>query len=175
MSIKDMRVNDEQFVVYLFSMFHPELGFEHIVQMQLKFPDCTAVKEGKKVSIEFERTSDNLTEHLDGRYVYKIPGNEIYETDSEIIVKEGSDVRKYPKSDYKISHTPQSAVIMKKVLKLDYCVCWRKNPDIINAFKEVYGEIKKFIELSSKPIIIDFLEKRRRSLQQLGFKDLALM
>ena len=167
-----MYLEDEQFVVYLFSIFHRELGFEHIVQIQTKFPDCIAVRGGKQVSIEFENTSDSLVMHLEGKLVYPLPGHEVNETDTEIIIREGSEIRVYPKSEYRLFPGKQLNIIRKKLLKLDYCVCWKINHDS-SLFKEEYSEIKEFIELSSNPKIIDFMGKRKKSLESLGIKNLA--
>jgi len=169
-----MNIQDEQFVVYLFSLFYRELGFQHIVQMQLRFPDCTAVKEGKQVSIEFQRESDSLSEHLlpEPPIYRNLLGYDVSETDKEIIVKQGSNIRTYPKSDYKLYVARESYEIRTKVLKLDYCVCWKVNHNPSD-FREEYSQIKEFIELSRKPIIIDFMEKRKQSLEMLGIKDLA--
>jgi hypothetical protein len=168
-----MNIKDEQFVVYLFSLFHRELDFEHVIQMQLGFPDCTAVKEGKQVTIEFEKGSDTLREHIGEPIVYRnLPGNEVSETSDEILAKEGSETRTYPKSEYHMYTSPYQYDIRKKVLKLDYCVCWEINHNPSD-FIEEYSLIKGFIELRKNPIIIDFMEKRKRSLELLQIKDLT--
>jgi hypothetical protein len=40
-------------------------------------------------------------------------------------------------------------------------------------FEKEYSQVK-FIELSTKPFVVDFMEKRRDSLKTLGIKDLAM-
>jgi hypothetical protein len=91
---------------------------------------------------------------------------DIREAEKEIVVKEGPDCRTYPRSDYKAEIAPGGYTITKKVLDLDYCVCWK----ITHQLREEYIKVK-FIELSSHPIIIDFMEKRKQFLELLGIKD----
>jgi len=156
----------ESFVVYLSSKFHKELEFEHIVDFDTQeFPDCIAIKDGKRVSIEFETGSNSLGSHLvpENKNNYGHPDYEIKETETDIVVTDGRGCRKYPKSDYKAEIAPGGYIITKKVLDLDYCVCWK----ITHQPREEYIKVK-FIELSSHPLIIDFMEKRKQFLERLG-------
>ena len=159
---------NEPFVVYLFSKFHKELEFEHIVDIDTQFPDCIAIRDGKKVSIEFETLSNSLATHLIAEYklAYGHPDYEIRETETDIVVTDGRGCRKYPKSDYKAEIAPGGYTITYKVLDLDYCVCWK----ITHQPREEYIKVK-FIELSSHPVIIDFMEKRKQFLALLGILD----
>jgi len=54
---------DEQFVIELFKEIHEELGFEEIINLQKEFPDCTCIKDGEEVKIEFEFRSVNFKYH----------------------------------------------------------------------------------------------------------------
>ena len=182
-SFAHSNVRDEGFIVYLFSLFHREHGFDHIVQMQTKFPDCTAIKEGKQVSIEFQKTSDELSEHLvplelgkSGIIWRNLPDQNIkvFETGKEIVVERGSECApvRFPKSEYDLYTAQDSWEIRKRILNLDYCVCWKVNQDPSH-FEKEYSHVK-FIELSIEPIVVDFMEKRRDSLKTLGIKDLAI-
>lgn len=47
----------EKLVVHLFMKYHKLLGFEEILKLQERFPDVTALKNGKKVRIEIESES----------------------------------------------------------------------------------------------------------------------
>jgi hypothetical protein len=170
-----MIVIDEQFVVYLFSLFHRELGFEHIVRMQTPFPDCIAVKDDKQVKIEFKRLSNLLIQSQKGEIVWRNTGSEVGETDDEFVVtQQGFVVRHYPKSEYKMSAGQDRWDIKEKVIKADYCVCWRINHDKQKEFKEEFNQVREFIALESKPIIIEFLRKRKEFLERLCIKDLAI-
>jgi len=181
-SFAHSNVRDEGFVVYLFSLFHRELGFDHIVQMQTKFPDCTAVKEGKEVSIEFQKTSNELSEHLappelgkSGIIWRNLPNQyKVLENEEEIVVERGSERAPlhFPKSEYDLYTAQDLWEIRKRTLNLDYCVCWKVNHDPSYLEKE-YNQVK-FIELRTQPIVVDFMEKRRDSLMTLGIKDLAI-
>jgi len=158
----------EQFVVYLFSKFHKELEFEHIVDINTQFPDCIAIKDGKRVSIEFEPESSSLATHLftESKTVYGQPDYQIKETETDVVVTDGSGSRKYPKSDYKAEIAPRGYIITRKVLDLNYCVCWK----ITHQPKEEYIKVK-FIELSSHPVITDFMGMRKQVLERLGMSD----
>jgi hypothetical protein len=168
-----MRITDEQFVVYLFSMFHRELGFDHIIQMQSnKFPDCTAVKDGHLVTIEFERTSGILANHLEKRNILRnLTDSEVTQTPNEIIAKEGSRVDKYQMSDYRLYQTPWEWIIRKRVLDIDYCVCWEINHKPED-FEEEFSKTK-FIELSKQLVVINFMKERSNALQLLRIDDLT--
>src|SRR5205809_405300 len=50
---------NEMEVMYLFSRNHEKLGFEHILSFQ-QFPDCWAIRDGKKVGIEIEFMASNF-------------------------------------------------------------------------------------------------------------------
>lgn len=56
---------NEQEVVFLFSRFFKELGFEKIITLQSPYPDCIALtNENKQVTIEFEYYSSNFINHI---------------------------------------------------------------------------------------------------------------
>ena len=107
----------EQFVVYLFSKFHKELEFEHIVDIDTQFPDCIAVKKGKRVSIEFEPEASSLATHLfaKSKSAYGHPDYKISETETDIVVTDGRGCTKYPKSDYKAEIATRGYTITEKV------------------------------------------------------------
>jgi hypothetical protein len=48
------KATNESEVIFLFAKIHEKLGFEKILKLRQKFPDCIAKKEGKTVKIEFE-------------------------------------------------------------------------------------------------------------------------
>jgi len=58
---------NEQGVIYLFSRYHEKLGFERILHMGTRFPDATAIRNGKKVRIELEFLLSGLLSH----YIFK--------------------------------------------------------------------------------------------------------
>lgn len=61
-------------VVYLFSRHHEELGFEKIIDITTRFPDITALREGKEVKIELEFLLSSFKSH----YLYRQSTEEGY-------------------------------------------------------------------------------------------------
>ena len=58
---------NEQGVIYLFSRYHEELGFEKILRIGTHFPDVIAVKDGAQIRIELEFLLSELLSH----YIFK--------------------------------------------------------------------------------------------------------
>ncbi len=54
---------NEQGVVYLFSKYHEKLGFERILHIGTRFPDMTAMRDGKETRIELEFLLSGLQSH----------------------------------------------------------------------------------------------------------------
>ena len=54
---------NESGVVELFKKIHLDLGFEKILNIQSKFPDCIALRNNHEVRIEFEFNSRNFLYH----------------------------------------------------------------------------------------------------------------
>lgn len=54
---------NEQGVVFLFGRYHGLLGFEDIIGVGIRCPDCTAVRAGRPVRIEFEHLSSDFIAH----------------------------------------------------------------------------------------------------------------
>ncbi|RPJ55699.1 MAG: hypothetical protein EHM12_11715 [Dehalococcoidia bacterium] len=55
-------VTNEKGVEYLFNLYHEELGFEEMVSFN-RFPDITAIRNGKKVKIELEYNLFTFLKH----------------------------------------------------------------------------------------------------------------
>jgi predicted transcriptional regulator len=55
--------HNEMGVVFLFGRFYDLLGFEGIVHIGTRCPDCIAVRRGKTVRVEFEHRSSNYLHH----------------------------------------------------------------------------------------------------------------
>ncbi|MGE0876235.1 MAG: hypothetical protein AB7O31_16355 [Burkholderiales bacterium] len=53
---------NEQGVVYLFGRLAPKIGF-HVESVQVRFPDCIAVRRGKRCRIEFEYWASTYRTH----------------------------------------------------------------------------------------------------------------
>lgn len=58
---------NEAGVMYLFSRYHEELGFEKIIKFNTTtgFPDIVALRDGKKVRIELEHTLGKIRVHYE--------------------------------------------------------------------------------------------------------------
>ena len=59
----DFLPKNELGVVSLFGRYFDLLGFEKIVSIDPTYPDCTAIKNGKEVKIEFEYLSSRFLAH----------------------------------------------------------------------------------------------------------------
>lgn len=167
-----MRIQiNEPWVVYFFSKFHEQLGFEKIINVQTSYPDCTALKESKEVSIEFESKSSHLQTHLEYDEVNLTPARyDLTENQKEIIFKERIwDKMTVPFEPLKLSKERYYLMypenhwypnkywrVMKKHLDLDYCVAWEVYQVDVN--REAYKNVQ-FIELKSSLMIKKFLEK----------------
>jgi len=57
------KVEEEAWVEKIFKKIYPRLGFDRIVKIQKRFPDCIAIKNGERVRIEFEYKSKNFFKH----------------------------------------------------------------------------------------------------------------
>jgi len=55
--------SNEQGVVFLFGRLHELLGFEDVVLVQTRYPDCVAIRNGNEVRIEFEFKSSGFLTH----------------------------------------------------------------------------------------------------------------
>jgi hypothetical protein len=161
---------NEPWVVYLFSKFHEQLGFTKIVDIQSSFPDCTALKDNKEVTIEFESKSGHLQTHLiyggwnsyefcDNRYLLKEDG-ENYRLYSRYRTYKNKDPDyTLSKENYFILVHPKGhwcGVRLKK-LDLDYCIAWAVSD--IDRKRDEYSKVS-FIELNSIPVIRNFTIKR---------------
>lgn len=146
-----MKIN-ESFVLYLFSKFHEKLGFEKIILLQAAFPDCYAIKDGKKVSVEFEARSYSLRDHLlENRLsvqYYKDHTNEIEHS--------------YPKSNFRIEienwGIGKCVNIYRRKLDLDYCVCWEHK--LFSTVDPAWFSGVKILELREVPFIREFMKDR---------------
>jgi len=50
--------------VFLFGVYHEELGFPHIIKISSRFPDATVIdSSGNTRTIEFEYLASNFKEH----------------------------------------------------------------------------------------------------------------
>jgi len=56
--------SNEQGVVFLFGRLHELLGFEEILHIQKRYPDCTAIRSGNTVNTEFEFRSSRFLTHI---------------------------------------------------------------------------------------------------------------
>ena len=65
---------NEMGVFYLFSRHHEELGFEEIIDITARFPDITALRDGKEVKIELEFLLSSFKSH----YLYRESTEEGY-------------------------------------------------------------------------------------------------
>jgi len=54
---------NEQGVIYLFSRYHEELGFEKILHIGTRFPDITAIRNGEEIKIELEFLLSGFQSH----------------------------------------------------------------------------------------------------------------
>ena len=59
----DFEPHNEMGVVFLFGRFYDVLGFEGIVHIGTRCPDCIAVRRGKTLRVEFEHRSSNYLNH----------------------------------------------------------------------------------------------------------------
>lgn len=51
-------------IVFLFARVFPVLGIDHIKEIRSEFPDCTCVKEGIEIGIEFEPLLSSFKDHF---------------------------------------------------------------------------------------------------------------
>jgi len=150
---------NEGFVVYLFSRFHEQLGFEKVLKIGSTFPDCIALKDGKEVRIEFEIMPWYLKSHVKVA-TYSPVVYIVTETEREYLVTSRSGQSNwkvsYPKDQYTATIYPNGlAEINYKRLPLDYCVCWENR-----GTKRDYQEGIEIIELPRVPVIARFLLER---------------
>ncbi len=54
---------NEQGVAYLFFKYHEKLGFERILRIGTRFPDVTAIRDGKETRIELEFLLSGVQSH----------------------------------------------------------------------------------------------------------------
>lgn len=59
----DFEPHNEMGVVFLFGRFYDLVGFEGIVHIGTRCPDCIAVRRGKTLRVEFEFRSSNYLHH----------------------------------------------------------------------------------------------------------------
>jgi DNA-binding MarR family transcriptional regulator len=59
----DFEPHNEMGVVFLFGRFYDVLGFEGIVHVGTRCPDCIVVRQGRTVRVEFEHRSSNYLNH----------------------------------------------------------------------------------------------------------------
>jgi hypothetical protein len=59
----DFEPHNEMGVVFLFGRFYDVLGFEGIVHIGTRCPDCIAVRRGRTLRVEFEHRSSNYLNH----------------------------------------------------------------------------------------------------------------
>ena len=59
----DFEPRNEMGVVFLFGRFYDVLGFEGIVHVGTRCPDCIVVRQGKTLRVEFEHRSSNYLNH----------------------------------------------------------------------------------------------------------------
>ncbi len=59
----DFEPRNEMGVVVLFGRFYDVLGFEGIVHVGTRCPDCIAVRKGRTLRVEFEHRSSNFLNH----------------------------------------------------------------------------------------------------------------
>jgi hypothetical protein len=59
----DFEPHNEMGVVFLFGRFYDVLGFEGIVHVGTRCPDCIAVRHGRTLRVEFEHRSSNFLNH----------------------------------------------------------------------------------------------------------------
>ncbi len=59
----DFEPHNEMGVVFLFGRFYDILGFEGIIHIGTRCPDCIVVKQGKSLRVEFEHRASNYLNH----------------------------------------------------------------------------------------------------------------
>jgi len=59
----DFEPHNEMGVVFLFGRFYDVLGFEGIVHVGTRCPDCIVVRKGRSLRVEFEHRSSNYLNH----------------------------------------------------------------------------------------------------------------
>lgn len=59
----DFEPHNEMGVVFLFGRFYDLLGFDGIVHVGTRCPDCIAVRRGRTLRVEFEHRSSNYLNH----------------------------------------------------------------------------------------------------------------
>jgi hypothetical protein len=59
----DFEPHNEMGVVFLFGRFYDVLGFDGIVHVGTRCPDCIAVRKGSTLRVEFEHRSSNFINH----------------------------------------------------------------------------------------------------------------
>jgi hypothetical protein len=59
----DLEPENEMGVVFLFGRFYDILGFQGIVHVGTRCPDCIAVRGGRTIRVEFEHRSSNYLNH----------------------------------------------------------------------------------------------------------------
>ncbi|MBV8879662.1 MAG: hypothetical protein JO332_06860, partial [Planctomycetaceae bacterium] len=59
----DFEPHNEMGVVFLFGRFYDILGFDGIVHIGTRCPDCIAVRQGRTLRVEFEHRSSNFLNH----------------------------------------------------------------------------------------------------------------
>src|SRR4051812_25369564 len=59
----DFIPHNEMGVVFLFGRFYDVLGFEGIVHVGTRCPDCIATRRGRTLRVEFEHRSSNYLNH----------------------------------------------------------------------------------------------------------------
>lgn len=59
----DFEPHNEMGVVFLFGRFYDLLGFEGIVHIGTRCPDCIAVRKGRTIRVEFEHRASNYLNH----------------------------------------------------------------------------------------------------------------
>ena len=78
-------------IVFLFARYFHALGFDSIRRIEQSFPDCTAIKEGKEVFIEFEpklSAFDHVHKHDISKCNYVVCWEDDWDEISKVPLKE---------------------------------------------------------------------------------------
>ena len=133
--------NNETHLIWLFTLYHKDYGFSDILNIGTFFPDVIAIRDGKKLKIEFEYKLSGFFSHycvdsFEGYYKFYPKARRLewrkinnmwkkfdLETDKEII----SD--KYKDTDNELEIDNKTGGLCYKTLKddCDLVFCWLKD------------------------------------------------
>ena len=140
-----MLAKNEKEVVYLFSRNHEKLGFEKIIKFNTTTtPDCIAIKDGKKVGIEFEYKLKKFLIHYEARrfpssnfFKHKISKGQliIFRKDNPRLIEAKFSVKDYEIWDPSLHNiyfgnlkgNPLIVKFRSLAKSIPYVICWEKD------------------------------------------------